>query len=119
MGKDTPPPPVFVQADQNFPTMVPAGREGECTIKIVQVENGSLSELVEVFLGLTRGFDMPAGAVVLLSSPSHASVVGTADCATEFGSSGAPSWAGLRCFTVSHSSSVALTTPQQLGHWWR
>jgi hypothetical protein len=63
--------------------MVPVGGEGEC-IKIVQVENASLPELVEVFLGLTKGFNMPAGAVVLLSSPSHAAVVGTADYAAEY-----------------------------------
>jgi hypothetical protein len=34
---------------------------------------------VEVFLGLTRGFNVLAGAVVLLSSPSHATAVGTAE----------------------------------------
>ncbi len=81
VGQDNP--PVFVLSDQNFPPMVSVGGEGEC-IKIVQVENGSLTELVEVFLGLTRGFDMPAGAVVLLSSPSYAAVVGTANYAAEF-----------------------------------
>ncbi len=48
------------------------------------MENGSLTELVEVFLGLTRGFDVPAGAVVLLSSPSHAAAIGTADHTAEF-----------------------------------
>jgi hypothetical protein len=63
--------------------MVPAGGEGEC-IKVIQVENGSLSELVEVFLSITRGFDVPAGTVVLLSSASYIAVMGTADYATEF-----------------------------------
>ncbi len=76
-------PPLFVLADQNFPPIVPVGGEGEC-IKIVQVENGSLAELVEVFLGLTRGFDLPAGTVLLLSSASHAAFVGTADYAADF-----------------------------------
>jgi hypothetical protein len=59
------------------------GGEGEC-IKIVQVENGSLAELVEVFLGFTRGFDIPAGTVLLLSSASHAAFVGTAEYAADF-----------------------------------
>jgi hypothetical protein len=81
VGQDNP--PVFVLVDQNFPPVVPVGGEGEC-LKIIQVENGSLTELVEVFLGLTRGFDVPAGAVVLLSSPSHAAAIGTADYNAEF-----------------------------------
>jgi hypothetical protein len=46
-------PPVFVLTDQNFPPMVPVGGEGEC-LKILQIENGTLVELVEAFLGLTR-----------------------------------------------------------------
>jgi hypothetical protein len=44
-------PPVFVLTDQNFPPMVPAGGEGEC-LKIIQVENSSLTDLVDVFLGM-------------------------------------------------------------------
>jgi hypothetical protein len=52
--------------------------------KIVQVENGSMADLMEVFLGLTRGFDMPTGAMVLLSSPSFAATIGTAEYATEY-----------------------------------
>jgi hypothetical protein len=63
--------------------MVPAGGEGEC-LKIIQVENGTLVELAEVFLSMTRGFDVPAGTVILLASASHAAVVGTADYAAEF-----------------------------------
>jgi hypothetical protein len=44
----------------------------------------SLTDLVDVFLGMSRGFDMPAGTVVLLASPSHAATIGTADYASEF-----------------------------------
>jgi hypothetical protein len=76
-------PPVFILSDQNFPPMVPAGGEGEC-LKIIQVENSTLVELAEVFLSMTKGFDVPAGTVILLASASHASVVGTAEYATEF-----------------------------------
>ncbi len=55
VGMDNP--PVFILSDQNFPPMAPAGGGGEC-LKIIQVENGTLMDLVEVFLGLSRGFDM-------------------------------------------------------------
>jgi hypothetical protein len=63
--------------------MAPAGGEGEC-LKIIQIENGTLMDLVEVFLGLSRGFDMPAGAVVLISSASHVTAVGAAEYAADF-----------------------------------
>jgi hypothetical protein len=59
------------------------GGEGEC-LKILQIENGSLVELVEAFLGLTRGFDVPAGTVALLGSASHAALVGNAEYCAEF-----------------------------------
>ncbi len=76
-------PPVFILSDQNFPSMVPVGWEGEC-LKLVLAGNGSLTEQLEVFLGMTRSFNMPAGTVVLLASASHAAAVGTADYAAEF-----------------------------------
>jgi hypothetical protein len=50
----------------------------------MQVENGSLADLVDAFLSLTCGFDLPAGAVLLLSSPSYAASIGTADYAADF-----------------------------------
>jgi hypothetical protein len=47
VGMDTP--PVFALTDQNFPSMIPAGWEGDCEcIKVIQVEHGSLAELVDV-----------------------------------------------------------------------
>jgi hypothetical protein len=73
--------PAFILTDQNFPPMAPVG--GGC-LKIVQVENTSLTDLVELFLVMTRGFDMPAGAVLLLSSPSYAALIGMADYTAEF-----------------------------------
>jgi hypothetical protein len=76
-------PPVFILTVQNFPPMVPVGGEGEC-LKILQIENGSLVELVDAFLGLTRGFDVPAGTVALLGSTSYAALVGTAEYCAEF-----------------------------------
>jgi hypothetical protein len=55
--------------------MVPVEGSGEC-LKIIQVENSTLADLVEVFLGLTRGFNMPAGSVVLLASASYVPLLG-------------------------------------------
>lgn len=49
-----------------------------------QVENSSLTELAEVFLGMNRGFDVLAGLVVLLASVGHGALVGTVDYAAEF-----------------------------------
>ncbi len=54
------------------------GGEGEC-LKIIQIENGTLVELVDVFLELTKGFAVPAGTVLLISSASHMAAVGTAE----------------------------------------
>jgi hypothetical protein len=39
---------------------------------------------VDVFLGMTRGFVMPVGAVGLLLSPRHAATIGTAKYAAKF-----------------------------------
>jgi hypothetical protein len=49
-------------------------------MKIIQVEHGSLAELVSVFLEITKGFAIPAGIVLLLASASHMTAVGTAEC---------------------------------------
>jgi hypothetical protein len=53
-------------------------------MKIIQVEHGALAELVSVFLEITKGFAIPAGSVLLLSSASHMVAVGTAEYATDF-----------------------------------
>jgi hypothetical protein len=76
-------PPVFILTDQNFPSTIPAGGEGEC-MKIIQVEHGSLAELVGVFLEITKGFAIPAGTILLLASASHMAAVGTAEYAADF-----------------------------------
>lgn len=70
-------PPCFVLSDQNFPPLVPAEGGGDC-LKIIQIENASLSDLTKVFLGTVEGFAMPAGTVVLICSVSHLAAVGTA-----------------------------------------
>jgi hypothetical protein len=126
VGMDNP--PVFILSDQNFPSMVPAEGEGEC-LKVILIENCALADLVEVFLGLTRGFDMPAGAVVLMSSASHAAAVSTADYASDF----VRAWGALRgafagAVTVLYGvpfllggteNSAALRAIAEIEHWVR
>jgi hypothetical protein len=64
------------------------GGAGDC-LAIVLVENAHPSELAVAFLGLTRGYDMPVGTVVVLSCLSHLGRVGTvayaADIVKAFG----------------------------------
>jgi hypothetical protein len=77
-------PPVFILSDQNFPSMIPAGGEGDSTcLKIILIEHGTLAELVSVFLEITKGFAIPAGTVVVLASASNMATAGTAECAAE------------------------------------
>jgi hypothetical protein len=68
-------PPCFVLSDQNFPPMLPVEGDGEC-IKIIQVENGTLDDLTGVLLGVTVGFAVPAGTVVVICSASYMAAVG-------------------------------------------
>jgi hypothetical protein len=57
----------FMLTDQCFPPVLPANGEDDC-FAIVQIENGSLTELVGAFLDLVTGYDLPVGSVVVLSS---------------------------------------------------
>ncbi len=69
-------------ADQCFPPALPPTGDGEC-LAIVRIENGSLIELADSFLEITKGFDMPVGSVVVLSSLTYLARVGTATYAEE------------------------------------
>jgi hypothetical protein len=53
--------------DQCSPPVLPANGEDNC-LAIVQIENGSLTELVGAFLDLVMGYDLLVGSVVVLSS---------------------------------------------------
>jgi hypothetical protein len=55
-------------SDQTFPACLPCGN-GEC-VKIICVEDGALSELV-LWLEITKGKQLPAGSVVIMSSATH------------------------------------------------
>jgi hypothetical protein len=59
----------FVLSDQNFPGCVPV-ESGEC-LKIIRIENGMLDELVNVFLDLFKGKELPAGSAVVMFSATH------------------------------------------------
>jgi hypothetical protein len=76
-------PQAFVVADQNFPGVLPVDGNGEC-VKIFRMEHGSIPELVESFLEFTKGYVVPAGTVVVLSSASHLAEVGMAAYAADF-----------------------------------
>jgi hypothetical protein len=58
------------------------GGGGDC-LALILIEDAQLAELAEAFLGLTRGFDVPVGTVVVLSSVSHLGRVGTAAYAAD------------------------------------
>jgi hypothetical protein len=96
-------PVCFVLPDQCFPSLIPVEGDREC-IKVLRIEDGSLLELADVFLGLTRGFTVPAGSVVVLSSASYLALVGTATYAKDFaGTWWAPWGAALSWFMESPS----------------
>ena len=77
------PPQCFVLSDQNFPAVLPAGSDGEC-VKIIRVEDGSLTELIDFLLEITVGFTIPAGSVAVLASASHLAAVGPEAYAADF-----------------------------------
>ena len=59
----------FVLSDHNFPAVLPC-ENGEC-LKIIRIEDGSLPELVNCWLELTQGKNIPAGSVLLIFSATH------------------------------------------------
>jgi hypothetical protein len=83
------------------------------------VENRSLSELAEVFLGMTWGFNMPAGTVVLLGSTNYVAI--SADYAAKFvQASGQLRGAFAGGVNILHGIAsfwVACITQPELGHW--
>ena len=67
---------VFVLSDQSFPAVLPSTSEKDC-IRVIRVENGSLWDLVNSFLDVTRGHSVPKGSVVVISSAVHLADMGT------------------------------------------
>jgi hypothetical protein len=75
----------FVLSDQCFPPVLPPEDEGEC-YKIIRIEDGGVVELVDTFIELTKGFAIPAGSVLLVSSASRLACIGTEAYAAEIDS---------------------------------
>jgi hypothetical protein len=69
-------PKCFYLSDQCFPPVLPPSGGGEC-LAIVRTECGTLAELVSAFLDLTADYEVPVGTVVIFSSLTHLSRVGT------------------------------------------
>jgi hypothetical protein len=76
-------PVCFLLSDQCFPPIIPVEGDGEC-VKIFRIEDGTICELIDAFLALTKGFSVPAGSVVVLTSASHLARVSTAAFARDF-----------------------------------
>jgi hypothetical protein len=72
-------PKCFILSDQCFPPVLPTGGgEGVDCPAIILIENARPHELASAFLDLVRGFDVPLGTVVVISSASHLGRSGTA-----------------------------------------
>jgi len=70
-------PPVFMLTDQHAPPYIPSGEAIEkACVKVVRVENGTLHEMISVFLDILHGHFVPLGTVLVVSSLSHLSNVG-------------------------------------------
>jgi hypothetical protein len=65
-----------------FPGFPPGGGGGEC-MKIIRIEDAALQELATALLEATRGFIVPVGTMVVLSSASHLAWVGATAYARE------------------------------------
>jgi hypothetical protein len=102
-------PVCFILSDQCFTPVLPVEGDGMCC-KILLIEDGTLSELIDAFLDLTKGFSAPVGSVVVLASASYMASVGTATYAAEYVAVKRRLGGALSSPTVSPSFLVALRT---------
>jgi hypothetical protein len=72
-----------VLSDQHFPPNIPADSAGEC-LRILRLENGTLSELADELLRLVPKEGVPKGSVVLFGSTAYLSVVSAEKYAAEW-----------------------------------
>ncbi len=75
--------PVFVLSDQNFPAAIPVLDGGKC-LAVARIEDGSLTELADMFLRKVNPEWLPSEAIILISSASHLARTGTAAYADEY-----------------------------------
>ena len=78
---------VFILTDQAFPPALPSSTEKQCLF-ILRIENGSLADLVDKFLLITRGWKIPPGSILVVTSASHLARCGTAAYAAALASNG-------------------------------
>jgi hypothetical protein len=65
----------IVLSDQNFPAMLPVSGNALC-FKIIRIESGPISALVDMLLDLVGNRVVPAGSVILIGSVTHLADVG-------------------------------------------
>ncbi len=66
---------VIILCDQNFPAVLPSA-EKRC-LSIIRLEHGSLDDLIDLFLKISRPVSIPEGTVVLYGSLTTLGRVGT------------------------------------------
>jgi hypothetical protein len=64
-----------VLADQSFPAILPAAGTEKCLV-ILRIENGSIPNLVDEFLGQFGNRLFPSGGIILIFSAAHLANVG-------------------------------------------
>ena len=77
----------FLLADQAFSPCLPAIADKQCLF-ILRIENGSISDLVDKFLLLTRAWKLPPGTALVVSSATELARCGTAAYAASLASNG-------------------------------
>jgi hypothetical protein len=73
----------FVLSDQNFVASLPGNADKKC-MNIVRIENGSLTELADIFCEIFDGKKLAPGTCVLLGSLSYLGRVGASMYAQEW-----------------------------------
>jgi hypothetical protein len=76
-------PVVIVLSNQYFPANIPADNAGEF-LRILRVENGTLSKLADELLRIAPKGGLPKGSVILYGSTAYLSVVSAEHYAKEW-----------------------------------
>ncbi len=74
---------VIVLSNQYFPANIPADNAGEF-LRILRVENGTLSKLADELLRIAPKGGLPKGSVILFGSTAYLSVVSAEHYAKEW-----------------------------------
>jgi len=64
----------LILSDQHFPANIPADSDGEC-MRILRIENGTLTEIADELLRLVPKEGLPKGSVILYGSISQLGVI--------------------------------------------